>query len=102
MDNYNLGSGEIVLAQASPVRLGRDKGGESLKEVVLTNKNLILVNEVSSGLFSSKTYLKRCPPCAALGLAGHASGYGHKASRRLLPAGPFRKRAHIALLPLCA
>lgn len=61
MDNYNLESGEIVLAQASPVRLGCDRGGKSLEEVVLTNKNLILVNEVSSGLFSSKTYLKRCP-----------------------------------------
>ncbi len=61
MDNYNLEPGEIVLAQASPVRLGCDGSGESLKEAALSSKNLILVNEVSSGLFSTKTYVKRCP-----------------------------------------
>ncbi len=70
MDNYNLEPGEIVLAQASPVQLGVDRNGESLKEVVLTSKNLILVNEVSSGLFSSKTYVKRCPLASLLDSLG--------------------------------
>ena len=34
---------------------------EELDELVLTNKNLILVNEVSAGIFTTQRLVKRCP-----------------------------------------
>ena len=61
MNDYNLEPGEYVILQTLPVNLidGNDK--EPLDEVVLTDRTLILVSTVSTGLFSSKRYLKRCP-----------------------------------------
>ena len=41
--------------------LWEDEDEAPLKELVLTNKHLILVNEVSQGLFKRTTMLKRCP-----------------------------------------
>ncbi len=62
MDNeYNLSRGEVLIMHSEGVQLICGKERETLNEVALTNKNLILVNEVSTGLFSSQRYLKRCP-----------------------------------------
>ena len=61
VDEYNLASGELIIMQASNVRLGVGSGSEALDEIVLTNMNLILVATVSEGLFKTRRYLKRCP-----------------------------------------
>lgn len=61
MDDYNLTPGEFVILQESNVRLGTATSNENLTEIVLTNRNLILVNDVSRGLFRSERMLKRCP-----------------------------------------
>ncbi|MDM8271874.1 hypothetical protein [Thermophilibacter provencensis] len=61
MDEYNLEPGEITIMQESSVVLLDRSGEERLDEVVLTNKNLVLVNTASQGLFKRTRYLKRCP-----------------------------------------
>lgn len=61
MSNYNLSAGEFVILQSPSWYLWNEDDEEELEEVVLTNKNLILVNEVSLGLFKRETMLKRCP-----------------------------------------
>lgn len=61
VDEYNLTPGELIIMQASNVRLGVGSGSEALDEIVLTNLNLILVATVSEGLFKTRRYLKRCP-----------------------------------------
>ena len=70
MNEYNLEPGEYVLTQASPVRFGNTSSNEKLKEVVLSNRNLILVYSVKTGLFQSKSYVKRCPLSALLDAQG--------------------------------
>lgn len=60
-EEYNLKPGEVIIMQTGSVLLVSGKDEEELDELVLTNKNLILVNEVSTGLFSSQRLLKRCP-----------------------------------------
>lgn len=59
MSEYNLEPGEFVILQEDNASLANDK--DDLAEVVLTNRNLILVADVSTGLFQTKRYLKRCP-----------------------------------------
>lgn len=62
MDNeYNLSPGEVFIMQSEAVELICGKERERLNELVLTNKNLILVNEVSTSLFTTQRMLKRCP-----------------------------------------
>ena len=61
MDEYNLEPGEFVIMQESSVALLDGSGEERLDEVVLTNKNLVLVNTAPQGLFKRTRYLKRCP-----------------------------------------
>ena len=61
MDDYNLEPGEYVILQTLPVNLIDGKQVKPLDEVVLTDRTLILVSTVSTGLFSSERYLKRCP-----------------------------------------
>lgn len=61
MDEYNLEPGEFTIMQESSVTLLDRSGEERLDEVVLTNKNLVLVNTASQGLFKRTRYLKRCP-----------------------------------------
>lgn len=61
MDEYNLEPGEFTIMQESSVILLDRSGEERLDEVVLTNKNLVLVNTASRGLFKRTRYLKRCP-----------------------------------------
>ena len=61
MDEYNLEPGEFTIMQESSVILLDRSGEERLDEVVLTNKNLVLVNTASQGLFRRTRYLKRCP-----------------------------------------
>lgn len=61
MDDYNLEPGEYVILQTMPVNLIDGDQKESLDEVVLTDRTLILVTTVSTGLFSSEKYVKRCP-----------------------------------------
>lgn len=61
MDEYNLEPGEFTIMQESSVILLDRSGEERLDEVVLTNKNLVLVNTASQGLFKRTRYLKRCP-----------------------------------------
>ena len=61
MDEYNLEPGEFTIMQESPLILLARSGEERLDEVVLTNKNLVLVNTASQGLFKRTRYLKRCP-----------------------------------------
>lgn len=60
-DEYNLGPGEVLIMQSEGAVLLSGKDEIDLDEVALTNQNLILVNEVSTGLFSSQRLLKRCP-----------------------------------------
>lgn len=61
MKSYNLGQGEFVVLQRSDVILVSDEGRDPLDEVVLTNKNLVLVVTVHEGAFRSSRYLKRLP-----------------------------------------
>jgi hypothetical protein len=61
MKSYNLGQEEFVILQRSDVILVSDEGRDPLDEVVLTNKNLILVVTVHEGAFRSSRYLKRLP-----------------------------------------
>ena len=60
-DEYNLSAGEAVIMQSDGVELLCGRDSEELDELVLTNKNLILVNEVSVGLFTTQRLVKRCP-----------------------------------------
>lgn len=60
-EEYNLQPGEVVIMQGNKAVLHSGKDREALDEIVLTNKNLILVNEVSTGLFTTQRLLKRCP-----------------------------------------
>lgn len=61
MGEYNLEPGEFVISQERQASLGVGTDAEQLEEVVLTNRNLILVANVSEGLFKKARYLKRCP-----------------------------------------
>lgn len=61
MDEYNLEPGEFVIMQEASVVLLEGSGEERLDELVLTNRNLVLVNTASQGLFKRTRYLKRCP-----------------------------------------
>lgn len=58
---YNLKPGELVVMQESSVQLVEGSERQSLEEVVLTNKNLILVMSAQESLFKRTRYLKRCP-----------------------------------------
>lgn len=60
-EEYNLSPGEVLIMQGDHVELVSGKERIRLNEVVLTNKNLILVNEVSAGIFTTQRLLKRCP-----------------------------------------
>lgn len=60
-EEYNLGPGEVVIMHSDRVVLHSGKDRDTLDELVLTNQNLILVNEVSTGFFTSQRLLKRCP-----------------------------------------
>ena len=60
-DEYNLSAGEAVIMQSDGVELLCGRESEELDELVLTNKNLILVNEVSVGIFTTQRLVKRCP-----------------------------------------
>ncbi len=60
-NEYNLDPNEVLIMQNANVALISGEESKRLNEVVLTNKNLILVNEVSVSLFSSQRMLKRCP-----------------------------------------
>ena len=61
MGDYNLNQDEFIVMQETGVALYVGDDVETLDEIVLTNQNLILVNEVSTGLFKTERYLKRCP-----------------------------------------
>lgn len=61
MDSYNLEPGEVIILQEDSVEILSDTDEESLEEIVLTNRNLILVDEVWAGLFKKTRLLKRCP-----------------------------------------
>ena len=61
MDEYNLEPGEFTIMQESSVILLDRSGEERLDEIVLTNKNLVLVNTAAQGLFKRTRLLKRCP-----------------------------------------
>lgn len=61
MSEYNLAPGEFLIMQEKSVRLGTLSDNEDLTELVLTNHNIILVNDVDCGLFRTERYLKRCP-----------------------------------------
>lgn len=61
MNTYNLASDEFILLQEDNVKLGTTGSSERLTEVVLTNKHIILVNDVTRGLFKTERLLKRCP-----------------------------------------
>lgn len=61
MNSYNFEPGEFLLMQETDVALGIPADNESIKEVVLSNTHLILVNEVSRGLFKTDRLVKRCP-----------------------------------------
>ncbi len=60
-EDYNLSPGEVVIMQSGGVVLHSGKDRDVLNEIVLTNQNLILVNDFSTGLFTSQRLLKRCP-----------------------------------------
>lgn len=59
-EEYNLTPGEVVIMHSDHVVLHSGKERITLDELVLTNQNLILVNEVSTSLFRSQRLLKRC------------------------------------------
>lgn len=61
MGDYNLNPDEFIVMQENNVELYVGDDTETLNEIVLTNQNFILVNEVSTGLFKTERYLKRCP-----------------------------------------
>lgn len=58
---YNLKPGEFIIMQDSSVQLIEGSERQDLDEVVLTNKNLILVMSSQEGLFRRTRYLKRYP-----------------------------------------
>lgn len=60
-NSYNLEQGEFIVLQQSEASLISTDGIDPLEEVVLTNKHLILVANVSEGLFKTSRYLKRIP-----------------------------------------
>lgn len=62
VDAYNLTPDEFVIMGTNRASLLSGSGTDDLREVVLTNKNLILVAEVDQGLFHGKRRMvKRCP-----------------------------------------
>lgn len=61
MNDYNLKPGELVVLQEPSVRLFEGSSEESLDELVLTDKSLILVASEQRGLFRRERMLKRCP-----------------------------------------
>lgn len=60
-NSYNLEQGEFIVLQQSDVSLVTANGKDPLAEVVLTNRHLILVANVSEGLFKTSRNLKRIP-----------------------------------------
>ncbi len=60
-EDYNLSPGEVVIMQSEAVVLHSGKDRDVLNEIVLTNQNLILVNVISTGFFTTQRLLKRCP-----------------------------------------
>lgn len=60
-EEYNLTPGEVVIMHSDRVVLHSGQERDTLDEIVLTNRNLILINEVPTGLFRSQRLLKRCP-----------------------------------------
>lgn len=61
MSDYNLSPNEFVILQGDSIRLVVGSETQHLKEVVLTNLNLILVRTVQRGFFNTETLIKRCP-----------------------------------------
>lgn len=59
MLHYNLEPGEFEIRQESSVYLWSSGEKEPIKEIVLTNKHLILVD--STGVFNVRYYAKYCP-----------------------------------------
>lgn len=62
--DYNLTPDEALVMQSENVMLIDGRNQVRLEEVALTNKNLILVSDVSTGLFSCQRMVKRCPLAA--------------------------------------
>lgn len=58
MNDYKLEPGEFVIMQTDQVRFGDSSYTEQLDELVLSNRNIIIVASTSAGLFrrTSKTY----------------------------------------------
>lgn len=61
MGTYNLEPNEFVIMQRDNVTLMIGAEQQRLKEIVLTNLNLILVQNVKISLFKSVAMVKRCP-----------------------------------------
>lgn len=61
MDDYNLEPGEFLIMQEEHVFLGPADNKQRIRAVALTDRTLILVNDVSTGLFRRTTMVKRCP-----------------------------------------
>lgn len=61
MKEYNLEPGEFVVMQEKSPRLYSGSSYALLDEVVLTNRNLILVKTQARGIFDMQRMLKRCP-----------------------------------------
>lgn len=61
MSDYQFGKNEFPLMEETSVHMREGSEERSLDKVILTNENLVLVDTVSTGLFKSETYVKRCP-----------------------------------------
>lgn len=61
MDDYNLEPGEFLIMQEEHVLLGPINNKQHIRAVALTDRTLILVNDVATGLFKRTTMVKRCP-----------------------------------------
>lgn len=89
-DEYNLSAGEAVIMQSDGVELLCGRESEELDELVLTNKNLILVNEVSVGIFTTQRLVKRCPLDSILCPEGSPPGVSWQKEGLLRPPGRLR------------
>lgn len=61
MDDLNLEPGEFVIKQTDQATFPAASTDLELGLVVLTNRNLILVADKPTGIFSSRKLVKRCP-----------------------------------------
>lgn len=61
MDEFNLQPGEFIIKQTDQAAFPTGSTDMELGRVVLTNRNLILVADKPTGIFSSKKLVKRCP-----------------------------------------